>query len=354
MANTKKIILVIGATGAQGLPVIDALLEPAADGTPSPYAVRALTRNKTGARAVQLAEKGVELVEGSFDDFAKVEAAFQGVYGAFVNTDGSTVTEEREVFIGMRIYEIAQKIPSLRHYVWSSLDYVLRLGNWDDKYQCHYNNKARVSEYIRADPRKDGVTWSMLSTGPYMEMLNFPIFGPLNKREDGTYVFATPAGQGHIPMISLKDVGFWARYIFDNIETTARKELEVASDVVDWEYLVSTFKAFTGKKAVALYQTGEEWMNNFVNTERPLAAERTQVSNDARSWKENFINCWNVWRDDVTSRDMDTLRKIHPGTRDLLTWMKETNYDGTIGGGLLKGAQDGHGPGLNLEVIKTL
>lgn len=50
------------------MPVIDALLAPAADGTPSPYAVRALTRNKASKRAVQLAEKGVELVEGKFDE----------------------------------------------------------------------------------------------------------------------------------------------------------------------------------------------------------------------------------------------------------------------------------------------
>lgn len=62
--SNKKLILVIGATGAQGLAVIDALLAFGADGSPSPYAVRALTRNPNSKRAQQLQEKGVECVKG--------------------------------------------------------------------------------------------------------------------------------------------------------------------------------------------------------------------------------------------------------------------------------------------------
>ena len=60
----KKLILVIGATGAQGIAVIDALLAPAEDGSPSPYAVRALTRDPESRRARALAEKGVVCVKG--------------------------------------------------------------------------------------------------------------------------------------------------------------------------------------------------------------------------------------------------------------------------------------------------
>ena len=60
----KKLILVIGATGAQGLAVIDKLLAPCADGTPSPYAVRALTRDPSSRRAKLLAAKGVECAKG--------------------------------------------------------------------------------------------------------------------------------------------------------------------------------------------------------------------------------------------------------------------------------------------------
>jgi nucleoside-diphosphate-sugar epimerase len=59
-----QLILVIGGTGAQGLAVVDALLEPQADGSPSPYSVRIFTRNPTHRRALELKEKGCELFQG--------------------------------------------------------------------------------------------------------------------------------------------------------------------------------------------------------------------------------------------------------------------------------------------------
>jgi len=59
-----KIILVFGATGAQGRHVVDSLLAPSEDGSPSPYTVRALTRNPEGKQTLALREKGVELVKG--------------------------------------------------------------------------------------------------------------------------------------------------------------------------------------------------------------------------------------------------------------------------------------------------
>lgn len=65
--SEKKLILVIGATGAQGLAVIDALLAPSSDGAPSPYTVRALTRNPASARTQAHTAKGVEGVTGKSD-----------------------------------------------------------------------------------------------------------------------------------------------------------------------------------------------------------------------------------------------------------------------------------------------
>lgn len=60
-----KLILVLGATGAQGLAVVDALLAPGSDGSPSPYGVRALTRNPQNERALSLKARGVEVVQGA-------------------------------------------------------------------------------------------------------------------------------------------------------------------------------------------------------------------------------------------------------------------------------------------------
>lgn len=65
---------------------------------------------------------------GSVKDLASVCSALQGVYGAFVNTDGFTIGEKEEVFAGLRIYEIAKQL-GVKHYVWSNLDYVSKASS---------------------------------------------------------------------------------------------------------------------------------------------------------------------------------------------------------------------------------
>ena len=97
-------------------------------------------------------------MSGAFDDIPSVVKAFEGAYGAWVNTDGFTVGEVKETYYGMRIYEIAKQTKSMRHYVWSNLDYALKvshilsddrgylqdsqLGNYDQQYRCeHYDGE---------------------------------------------------------------------------------------------------------------------------------------------------------------------------------------------------------------------
>ncbi|KAI0688758.1 NAD(P)-binding protein [Cytidiella melzeri] len=352
-----KLILVIGATGAQGLAVIDSLLAPSGDGKPSPYTVRALTRDPSGYRAQELATKGCELVKGAFDNYDVVRAALQGCYGAWVNTDGFTVGEQKELHAGVRIFEIAKQTKSLRHYIWSNLDYGLKKGNYDEKYHCgHYDGKGRVAEWMQAqqsDTSETGLTWSVVTSGPYMQMLRNMMFGPLNKRPDGTYVFASPIGQGHVPMIALEDLGFWARYTFDNRAATSGKDLEVASDMVDWEYLVSTFKAVSGEKAVFVDMSMDEWAGLLEGTDRPVANERP-FGDKSMTWKENFTAWWALWRDDVVKRDMEWIRSVHPGTHNLEKWMRKHSYDAQLQLGFLKNVEDGKSVSPRWDIISQL
>jgi hypothetical protein len=63
---------------------------------------------------------------GSLKDLPSVHAALQGVYGAFVNTDGFTIGEKEETYVGLRIYEIVKQL-GVKHYVWSNLDYMSKV-----------------------------------------------------------------------------------------------------------------------------------------------------------------------------------------------------------------------------------
>ena len=51
----------------------------------------------------------------------------QGAYGAFVNTDGGTVGDQKEIYAGMRIFETAKASGTMRHYIWSSTFYTLKV-----------------------------------------------------------------------------------------------------------------------------------------------------------------------------------------------------------------------------------
>lgn len=80
------LVFVIGGTGAQGLPIVEALVK---DGQ---YAVRVLTRDKTSLRSRKLAtlSPNVSFLEGSFASEENLRAGYAGADYAFVNIDGKS------------------------------------------------------------------------------------------------------------------------------------------------------------------------------------------------------------------------------------------------------------------------
>jgi uncharacterized protein YbjT (DUF2867 family) len=80
--TSRKIIAVIGATGAQGGGLVRSIL---AD-TDGPFAVRAVTRDADSAAARALADAGAEVVAADIDDAASLRRAFDGAHGAYCVT----------------------------------------------------------------------------------------------------------------------------------------------------------------------------------------------------------------------------------------------------------------------------
>lgn len=189
-------------------------------------------------------------------------------------------------------------------------------------------------------------------------MLNFAqgIFGPVKKRDDGTVVFATPIGKGHVPMISLADFGFFARYTFDNRKLASSADLKIGSDWVDWEYLRTTFEKVTGQKAEVIYQTIGEWLENFVGIDCPLAADHVP-GDGSITWAENFTAWWAMYRDEKIQRDWDWIRRVNPNGHTLEKWMREQGYGTNVlreRESVLKLHEDGNSPGPNFDRITRL
>lgn len=214
---------------------------------------------------------------------------------------------------------------------------------------------------MQAQPSEEtdtGMSWSVVTTGPYMDMMfnvSDPIahnavfvlhtllqlmFGPLHRRADGTHVFAAPVGSGRVPMIALSDLGFFARYTFDNRSITSGRELPVASQMVTMENIVSSFRRVTGQKAVVVDKSIDAWFDLFEGVDNPLANEKGSSGDGSITWKENFKGWWALWRDDMVKRDMDWVKSINPNGHTVESWMREVDYDGQLRRSVLKNAED--------------
>ena len=181
------------------------------------------------------------------------------------------------------------------------------------------------------------------------------ILGPLSRRSDGTVVFATPVGSGQVPMIALSDLGFFARYIFDHRNETSGKDLQVMSDLVGWDYLVDTFQKVTGQKAVAVYQSIEDWFGNFHNADYPLASDhKGPITPDTMTFRKNFTSWWKIYKDGILHRDMGWIRRINPKGHTLESWMRENNYTGAYEAQTLKRWEEGKTISPRQEVVSKL
>ncbi|KAF5337809.1 hypothetical protein D9611_015040 [Ephemerocybe angulata] len=235
----------------------------------------------------------------------------------------------------------------MRHWIFSNLDYGSKLTGFDPVYKTeHHDSKGIVNDWLKSQPSYLGekLTWTSLTSSVYMEMLNSPLCGPLNIRRDGTHIFASPIGDGHIPMIALADLAWWVRYILNNRTKTSGRELRVASDWVSWDYLVSTFQDVTGEQALFHRLTLDEWFDCLDGHDRPVANEKG-LGDGSTTIRESFSGFWCLWRDDIVKRDFDWIRRIHPKTLTLADWMEKTSYNGkpSLVSIPLKNAEDGKG-----------
>ncbi|KAF8310276.1 NAD(P)-binding protein [Clavulina sp. PMI_390] len=345
-----KIVAVIGATGAQGIPTIKHLLAPSASGAPSPWKVRALTRNPDHRRAKELRALGAELIQGSYTDPNTIHRLFEGAHGAYVNTDGYTVGAAKELHTAFEIWEIA-KYQKLRHFVWSNLDYAFKIGGFNPVYAAdHCNAKGRFADYLSSQPshigRKEGTAWTVYTNGPYMELLGHHLL-PFQILKDGTRVFASPFGDeqaetGRWALIALDDLGWWSRHIFDNPQMTVGKELKIASQVVSYPEIIRTFKRVTGLPAVYKSMSMDDYFAVWNRPEQRIAAGIP--ASESRTWEAVMRGFFAMWRDNIVTRDMNWIDSVHR-MQTLEEWMRKTEYTGaTRARQLLKGVEDHQTP----------
>lgn len=210
----KKIIAVVGATGAQGGGLVRAILnDPAGH-----FTVRALTRDPHSAKAKELARLGAEVVAADVDDVESLKRAFQGAYGAFcVTFFWAHFSPERELANATAMAEAA-KHAGLQHVIWSTLEdtrhyYPLsdhRMPTLMGKYKVPHFDAKGEANHIFTDLR---VPTTFLLTSFYWD--NFIHFGMGPKKgADGKLAITFPLGDKKLPGIAAEDIGKCAYGIF--------------------------------------------------------------------------------------------------------------------------------------------
>jgi uncharacterized protein YbjT (DUF2867 family) len=307
--SDKKIIAVMGATGAQGGGLARAIL----DDPKSEFAVRAITRDANSKKAKELASAGAEVVEADLDDPKSIERAFEGAYGAYcVTFYWAHMSPEKETAHSRTLAEAAAKT-RLQHVIWSTFEDTRKwvplnddrmptlMGNYKVP---HFDAKAEVNQTFT----ELGVPTTFLLTSFYWDnMINFGT-GP-KRGQDGKLALTMPMGDKKLPGIAAEDIGRCAYGIFKKGNTFIGKTVGIAG-----EHLTGDQMAESLSKAL-----GQPIRYNDVSPEvyRGFGFPGADDMGNMFQFKRDFE------RDYCGARSLEVSRSLNPSLQTFDTWLEK-------------------------------
>ena len=245
MTDRKHLILVTGATGAQGGAAARALLDAG-------FRVRTLTRNPTSADAVTLAKQGAEVVRGDWDDASSVVAAMHGAYGVFSvqrpDADGSD-SERRH---GFGLVDAARS-SDVRHFVHTSVCEAGRhtdFPRWESGYwwQKYWTDKWDIEERVRGAGFEH---WTILKPAFLMDNFARPkaagMFPHLKQGE----ILTALRPETKMQLVAADDVGEFSRAALMDPARFDRKSIDLAAEALTMNEVASTLGRVLGKPVKA-------------------------------------------------------------------------------------------------------
>jgi uncharacterized protein YbjT (DUF2867 family) len=307
--ENKKIIAVVGATGAQGGGLCRAILKDRDGG----YGVRALTRNTESAKAKELEKLGAEVVRVDVDDAESLKRAFHGAHGAFCVTffwehfsPGKEVAEAKNM-------AVAAKHAGLKHVIWSTLEDTRnwvppgdsRMPTLQGKYKVpHFDGKGEANQAFA----ELGVPTTFLLTSFYWENLIYFGMGP-KKGADGNLYITLPMGDRKLPGIAVDDIGKCAYAIFRKGRDYIGKTVGVAGDHLTGNQMAAALTKALGQE-VRYNEVSPETYRGFGF---PGADDLGNMFQFKRDFEEYFCG----------ARSLDFSRFINPSIHTFETWLVE-------------------------------
>jgi uncharacterized protein YbjT (DUF2867 family) len=301
----KKIIAVIGATGAQGGGLVRAILNDAS----GEFTARAITRNPASEKAVAISKMGAEVVRADLDDVESLKRAFAGAYGAYCVTNyWEHFSPEKEI-THARNLALAAKAAGVKHTIWSSLDDTRNLVPLDDdrmptlmgKYKVpHFDAKGESDKFFYDIPH------TILDTVFYWDNLIYFGLGP-KRGQDGKLAITFPMGDKKLPGIAVEDIGKCALGIFKAGDRFIGKKVGIAGS-----HLTGKEMAEHLSKVI-----GEQVIYNDVPPEvyRSFGFPGADDMGNMFQFKRDFEDYY------TKSRDIELSRSLNPSLLSFSDWL---------------------------------
>jgi uncharacterized protein YbjT (DUF2867 family) len=289
----KRIIAVLGATGAQGGGLADAVL----DDPGGAFAVRAVTRRAGSDRARDLAERGAEVVEADLGDEGSLRRAFEGAHGAYVVTNYWEAMSAQVELTQAGNAARAARDAGLAHVIWSTLEDTrerLPVG------VPHFDAKAEADRFFL----DLGVPTTLLRTTFYWEAF-LQGFAP-RRGEDGRLALSLPMGDSPLAGIAAADIGRVALGIFKRPELIGAT-VSIAGEHLTGEQMAAAFAELYGEPVDYRPPTHDQFRALGI----PAAAEIGNMFQFYTDAAEEFTG----------ARDLSLVRELHPGLQTFRDWL---------------------------------
>ena len=305
----KKIIAVVGATGAQGGGVVRAIMR---DKT-GPFSARALTRDVNSDKARALAALGAEVVAADVDDLESLKRAFAGAYGAFcVTFFWAHFSAEKEIAEAHLMAQAAQHA-RLQHVIWSTFEDTRkwipltdnRMPTLQGKYKvAHFDGKAEANAAFT----ELGVPTTFLLTSFYWENMIYVGAGP-KKGPDGKLAITFPMGDKKLPGIASEDIGKAAYGIFKRGREFIGKTVGIAG-----EHLTGAQMAAALTKAL-----GQEVRYNEISPDvyRSFGFPGADDAGNMFQFKRDFE------KEYCGARNLELSRSLNPELQTFAQWLAQ-------------------------------
>jgi uncharacterized protein YbjT (DUF2867 family) len=259
--SEKKIIAVMGATGAQGGGLVRAI-------TSDPegrFTARAITRNPNSDKAKALADLGAEVVAADVEDPRSIEKAFEGAWGAYcVTFYWEHFSPQKEVAHAKTMAKAAQA-NHLRHVIWSTFEDTRkwvpldddRMPTLMDKYKVpHFDAKGEANHFFTD---LDVPTTFLLTSFYWDNLIHFGM-GP-KRGEDGTLAITFPMGDKKLPGIASEDIGKCAYGIFKKSDEFLGRTVGISGEQLTGRQMAASLTRALGQEVKYNEVTPEVYRN---------------------------------------------------------------------------------------------